>query len=91
MPLQSFKLNNDFKRTAYDTGTATEAFDLYQDLNKPTVVLLVKLTTIGTATVETYNLTRVEDSAEVTTSWNNRASKTYVNLIDVLLTNLMTT
>lgn len=76
-------LKYDYKRTAVDLN----GYELFQDLNDPKRLLLVKLTTVGNTTIETYYRTNVNSTSEATDEWNTRTEHDYLNLIDLFSEN----
>tara|TARA_R110000787_G_scaffold72345_2_gene161375 strand:+ start:17741 stop:17983 length:243 start_codon:yes stop_codon:yes gene_type:complete len=76
-------LKYDYKRTAIDI----EGYELYQDLNNPKKVLLVKITTVGNVTRETYYIEYANTNIDLDSLWNNRNSQTFLSLIDVFSEN----
>jgi len=80
---QIVRLDLDYKRTAEEPAQ----YELYQDLQNPKSILLVKFNTVGASTVETYYIKRVQNSTELDALWADRANLTYKNLIDILSEN----
>ena len=80
---KTIALHNDFKRTGVDITGNSVFYEIYQDLNAPNIVLIIQLTSVGTATTEKYYLTRVADTTSYDTLWSNRTTLIYKNLIDI--------
>lgn len=58
-------------------------YEAFVDFGSRKNVLLVKTTTTGTAIDKRYYHTTVADTAAYDTLWANRATQTYVNLVDL--------